>query len=103
MTNATDGNRTPTSVWWAAGSSGAPLWGLHRNIRQHSAREEREAGVREEEDNKSQLRLERGSTVANMMINDGRVRLECSIFTLESLREALSLSLMVNCFITGPN
>lgn len=72
--------------WWRS-TLGAPQKHL-----QHSAREEREAGVREEEDNKSQLRLERGSTVANMMINDGRVRLKCLIFTLESLREALSLS-----------
>ncbi len=55
---------THTSLWRIAGRD--PLRRLHLgmqgNIWQGSAREEREAGVREEEDNKSQLRLERGGT-----------------------------------------
>lgn len=43
---------THTFLWWTAGSGcgGAPSWRLHGNIWQDSAREEREVGVREEED-----------------------------------------------------
>lgn len=45
-----------------AGWTPSPLLhlGLQGNIWQDSGREERDEGVREEEDNKSQLRLERG-------------------------------------------
>lgn len=59
---------THTFLWWDAGSDtrGPPPWrlylGLWSNNRdwEDSGREEREVGVREEEDNRSQLRLERG-------------------------------------------
>lgn len=55
--------RTHTFLWRIAGSdagSDAPRRRLYGHFWQDSAREEREVGVREEEDNKSQLRLERG-------------------------------------------
>lgn len=48
---------------------GAPSRRLHGDLRQHSAREEREVGVKEE-DNTSQLRLERGGVRGYMMIID---------------------------------
>lgn len=50
-------------------AGGAPLWRLHSNLRQDSAREEREVGVREE-DNTSQLRVEWGGVRGYMMIID---------------------------------
>lgn len=44
-------------------------WRLHGDLRQDSAREEREVGVREE-DNTSQLHLEWGGVRGYMMIID---------------------------------
>lgn len=48
---------------------GAPLWRLHGDLGQDSAREEREVGVKEE-DNTSQLRLEWGGVRGYMVIVD---------------------------------
>lgn len=88
----------PTFLWEAAG--GAPPRRLHLrlqgNLRQVSEREEREVGVREEEDNKSQLCLKRGGPEAVMMIIDS-LKLKSGIFTLSHLREALSEA--INCFV----
>lgn len=53
------------------GAIGAPSRRLHGDLRQTSAREEREVGVREE-DNTSQLRLERGGARGCMMISEDR-------------------------------
>lgn len=55
---------THTFLWWIVSS--APFWWFHLwlqgNFWQDPGREEREVGVREEEDNKSQLRLARGTS-----------------------------------------